>query len=111
MHSKVRPIVITNPLYPISFLFHLCLDSVRAFKKRNKIGRFAEDAGTTTGPAAPDFKEDAKMIILNSRCLVEPVEGGMQKRGKVLFVGLTQFKPGYWVGIRYDEPLGKHDGK
>ncbi|KAJ0960451.1 hypothetical protein J5N97_001733, partial [Dioscorea zingiberensis] len=46
-------------------------------------------------------------IKVGDRCEVEPGE----KRGVVKFVGKAETAgPGYWVGIQYDEPLGKHDG-
>ncbi|KAJ3039719.1 hypothetical protein HDV00_011951 [Rhizophlyctis rosea] len=82
-------------------------DTVRAFKMRNKIGRFAEKADSVA--SEPDYEEEASKINVGDRCEVE-AEGGLQKRGTVKFVGLVKFKPGYWAGIQYDEPLGKHDG-
>ncbi|KAL7119041.1 hypothetical protein ACP275_02G038300 [Erythranthe tilingii] len=46
-------------------------------------------------------------IRVGERCQVEPGE----KRGVVKFVGRAEtLAPGFWVGIQYDEPLGKHDG-
>ena len=33
------------------------------------------------------------------------------KRGQVQYVGkIPQIAPGWWVGVQYDEPVGKNDG-
>ncbi|KAL8541485.1 hypothetical protein ACS0TY_002671 [Phlomoides rotata] len=46
-------------------------------------------------------------IKVGDRCQVEPGD----KRGVVKFVGRAEtLAPGFWVGVQYDEPLGKHDG-
>jgi hypothetical protein len=28
----------------------------------------------------------------------------------LIFLGSTEFQPGIWIGIEYDEPLGKNNG-
>lgn len=46
-------------------------------------------------------------LKVGDRCQVEPGD----KRGVVKYVGRAEnLGPGFWVGIQYDEPLGKHDG-
>ncbi|KAM0839506.1 hypothetical protein ACQ4PT_060275 [Festuca glaucescens] len=46
-------------------------------------------------------------IKVGHRCEVEPGA----KRGTMKFVGKAEaLGRGFWVGVQYDEPLGKHDG-
>jgi tubulin-folding cofactor B len=49
-------------------------------------------------------------IPVGSRCEIESNEPGLRKRGTVRYVGTTKFSKGTWVGVEYDEPLGKNDG-
>ncbi|KAJ2932111.1 hypothetical protein H1R20_g4981, partial [Candolleomyces eurysporus] len=78
-------------------------DSVLAYKQRNKVGRFAENAEE---PANEAIDESVKV---GARCEVESSEE-LKKRGTIRFVGPTKFGKGIWVGVEYDEPLGKNNG-
>ncbi|TKY90190.1 hypothetical protein EX895_000188 [Sporisorium graminicola] len=84
-------------------------DTVLAFKQRNKLGRFdpSKDAAvsSTTSEDVPDN------VVVGARCLVDLSGSGTnQRKGTVRFVGPTRFATGTWVGVEYDEPVGKNDG-
>ncbi|KAG7278355.1 hypothetical protein CRUP_024600 [Coryphaenoides rupestris] len=67
-------------------------DSVRSFMKKKRMGRYNEEE------MAKKEQEEAAQ------------EAKMEAAANAITVGTADFKPGYWVGVKYDEPLGKHDG-
>ena len=82
-------------------------DTVLAYKQLHKVGRFAPPP---LPPSDPLKVQTAVEIPLNSPCEVVSREEGLHKRGAVRFVGPTKFGKGVWVGVEYDEPMGKNDG-
>ncbi|OMP14197.1 hypothetical protein COLO4_00190 [Corchorus olitorius] len=56
-----------------------------------------------------DYMEDlCANIKVGDRCEIEPGE----KRGVVKYVGQAEaLGPGFWIGVQFDEPFGKHDGR
>lgn len=57
---------------------------------------------------ADDYmQQEAGAMQVGSRCEVDPGD----RRGEVKFVGQVEGLPGgWWVGVQYDEPVGKNDG-
>lgn len=85
-----------------------------AYKKRDGTFRKFKEKLALKNPSGASIKlpdnymEDlCANIKVGDRCQVEPGD----KRGVVKYVGRAEnLGPGFWVGIQYDEPLGKHDG-
>jgi tubulin-folding cofactor B len=94
------------------FLFPF-LDSVKAFLERNRLGKYNEDEvkkkAEEQQTKEAEEEKVAKALKVDERCEVT-VAGQARRRGVIKFIGNTSFKPGWWIGIHYDEPVGKNDG-
>ncbi|KAK5122702.1 hypothetical protein LTR85_003617 [Meristemomyces frigidus] len=88
-------------------------DSVLAWKKAQKLGRFDPNA-----PSIEQQKIDASYreveergIKTGARCRLLPDSDA--RRGELMYVGDVSEIPGgigAWVGVKLDEPTGKNDG-
>lgn len=48
-------------------------------------------------------------MTVGARCKVS-VQSAPDRLGTVMYTGIVEGLPGYWIGIKYDEPLGKNNG-
>lgn len=94
-------------------------DNYLAYKERmraqdpawtmNRALAAARGEARAAAPLAAEDDAEACAVVVGARVEVRP--GG--KRGAARFVGrdLANLPPGWWVGVEYDEPVGKNDGE
>ena len=90
-------------------------DTVQSYLKRNKMGKYnEEEMKKMEEQKAQQLKEEKEIAAnfkIGDRCEVDVPGTGGKRRGVVKFIGETLFKTDVlWVGVQYDEPLGKNDG-
>ena len=86
-------------------------NNIRAYKQRMLEQQRAEmeAAGIEVPPEINEdsFKEEAEKMKLGDRCQCQPGD----RLGCVRYVGrIAALKPGFYIGVEFDEPVGKSDG-
>lgn len=86
-------------------------DSVLQWKKQQQLGRFNPSYENRIQQLDSENAAFAKCITVGDRCRI--INLGGERRGTVKYIGKIQsLDEGktFWVGIEFDEPVGKNDG-
>ena len=89
-------------------------DSVLAWKKSQKLGRFNPSAPSHLQQKIDSSYQEIRSrgIEVGKRCRLLPADADA-RRGEVAYVGEVEEikgQVGAWVGVRLDEPTGRNDG-
>lgn len=86
-------------------------DTVRAYLMKNKLGKYQDDELKKQKEINETEKDETLLesISIGSRCQVS-LPGTPKRLGCVKYAGIVEGLQGNWIGIQYDEPLGKNDG-
>ncbi|XP_004517622.1 tubulin-folding cofactor B [Ceratitis capitata] len=88
-------------------------DTVRNFLKKNRMGKYNEEEARQKEEKLQKQKqleqERAELCHIGGRCQVT-VPGNPVRRGTVRYNGQIEGKKGIFIGVEYDEPLGKNNG-
>lgn len=83
-------------------------NTVLDWKRKNKLGRFSEDANQQTAPVAKDY--GPLLVQVGEECYAT-LSSGRTVRGIVEFIGeINTIEPGNWVGVKLFSPEGKNNG-
>ncbi|RLV90931.1 Cell polarity protein alp11 [Spathaspora sp. JA1] len=86
-------------------------NSVLQWKQTNKLGRFDPNYEVLQQKEQLENKEKISTMKIGDRCRIINIEG--ERRGVVKYIGkidiIDQGKSD-WIGIEFDEPVGRNDG-
>ena len=87
-------------------------DSVLAWKRSQKLGRFDTNAPSADDQKIRAFQQEIteRGISTGKRCRLLPMTD--ERRGTISYIGDVAQIPGLgaWIGVSLDEPTGKNDG-
>lgn len=88
-------------------------NTVRDYLKTNRLGKYNEEEMKVIEDRKKleQIEQEKKVALINigDRCLV--TAKGPRRLGTVRYKGSFHLKPGIFIGVEYDEPLGMHDGR
>ncbi|CAH2047589.1 unnamed protein product, partial [Iphiclides podalirius] len=89
-------------------------DTLRSFLQRNKLGKYNEEEMTKLKEQQQkELEMEAELatgVLVGARCEVRAPKQP-PRRATVRYNGPLEGTRGLWIGVQYDEPLGKNDGE